>query len=247
VLYKNSVQRGCIMDLEAPATVLLHPDEELHSTRVVLIDGQRLFRQALCALLTKEGEYTVVGETDQAAEALDLVATLEPAVVITELQLFRGSGVQLIAQIHARFPKVGILVLTTLRAHDVAATIRRAGALGYLLKDCGGSELRTALREVASGRWYRSLTAAARTGRVPLLDQNLSGRAAYLTERQRQILRSVARGHPTREIAQMLGVSVRAVAQHRERLRAALQLNNTAELTRFAVREGFAGETSGGR
>jgi DNA-binding NarL/FixJ family response regulator len=214
---------------------------------VVLVDGQRLFRQALCALLTKEGAYTVVGETDQAAEALDLVATLEPAVVITELQLSGGSGVQLIEQIHARFPKVAILVLTTVRAHDVAATIRRAGALGYLLKDCAGSELRSALRDVACGRWYRSLAVAARTGRAPLPDRNLSARAAYLTERQRQILRSVARGHPTREIAQMLGVSVRAVARQRERLRATLQLNSTAELTRFAVREGFAGESSSGR
>jgi DNA-binding NarL/FixJ family response regulator len=232
------------MDLGAPATVLAH-SEELRTTRVVLVDGQRLFRQALCAVLTKEGAYTVVGETDQAAEALNLVAALQPAVVITELQLSGGSGVQLIEQIHARFPTVAILVLTTLRAHDVPATIRRAGALGYLLKDCGWNEMRTALREVACGRWYRSLSVAARTGRVPLLDRNLSTRAAYLTERQRQILRSLARGHPTREIAHKLGVSVRAVAQHRERLRATLQLNSTAELTRFAVREGFAGEGEG--
>src|SRR5437763_17012982 len=69
---------------------------------------------------------------------------------------------------------------------------------------------------------------------------SLSGRAAYLTERQRQVLRSVARGYRTREIAQMLGVSVKAVHKQRERLRIALQLNSIAALTRFAVREGFA-------
>jgi len=72
---------------------------------------------------------------------------------------------------------------------------------------------------------------------------DLSGfgnRAAYLTERQRLILRSVARGHPTRQIAQMLGVSVRAVQKQRERLRITLQLDGTAALTRFALREGFA-------
>jgi DNA-binding NarL/FixJ family response regulator len=210
---------------------------------VVLIDGQRLFRQALSALLTGQGEYTVVGETGRPDEALELIATHEPALVITELQLSGGSGLELISEIHTRFPKVAILVLTTVRARAVAATIRRAGALGYLLKDCACGELRAALRDVACGRWHRSQIAPARTMRAPLTDPSGSTRAAYLTERQRLILRSVARGHPTREIAQMLGVSVRAVHQQRERLRATLQLNSTAELTRFAVREGFAEES----
>jgi DNA-binding NarL/FixJ family response regulator len=228
------------MDSGASVAVLREP-AELPGTRVVLIDGQRLFRQALAALLAGQGEYTVVGETGQADEALELIATLQPALVITELQLSGGSGVELISQIHARFPEVAILVLTTVRAREVAATIRRAGALGYLLKDCACTELRAALRDVACGRWHRSRT-GTRAARAPLTDPSVSTRAAYLTERQRLILRSVARGHPTREIAQMLGVSVRAVHQQRERLRATLQLNSTAELTRFAVREGFAEE-----
>jgi DNA-binding NarL/FixJ family response regulator len=213
---------------------------EFCSTRVVLLDDQRLFRQALSALLAGQGEYTVVGEAGRADEALELIATLQPAVVITELQLSGGSGVELITQIHARFPKIAILVLTTVRARDAVATIRRAGALGYLLKDCAGTQLRAALRDVACGRWHRSRIAATRATCAPLRDPNVSTRAAYLTERQRQILRSVARGYATRDIAQMLGVSVRAIHQQRERLRATLQLNNTAELTRFAVREGFA-------
>ena len=230
------------MDSGASVAVLREP-AELRSTPVVLIDGQRLFRQALSALLTGQGEYTVVGETGHPDEALELIATLQPALVITELQLSGGSGVELIARIHARFPKVAILVLTTVRAREVAATIRKAGALGYLLKDCACTELRAALRDVASGRWHRSRPVAARAARAPLTDPSVSTRAAYLTERQRVILRSVARGHPTREIAQMLGVSVRAVHQQRERLRATLQLNSTAELTRFAVREGFAEES----
>jgi DNA-binding NarL/FixJ family response regulator len=234
------------MDSGASVAVL-RDSEELRRTRVVLIDGQRLFRQALSALLVGQGEYTVVGETGRADEALELIATLQPAVVITELQLSAGSGVELIGQIHARFPKVAILVLTTVRAREVAATIRRAGALGYLLKDCACTELRAALRDVTCGRWHRSRTVATRATRAPLMDPSVSTRAAYLTERQRQILRSVARGHPTREIAQMLGVSVRAVHQQRERLRATLQLNSTAELTRFALCEGFAEESPGGR
>src|SRR6266513_10166 len=125
------------------------------------------------------------------------------------------------------------------RARDVAAAVRKAGALGYLLKEHGREELMLALREVTAGRWYRSLIPEAGARAAARDDRYRNDRAAYLTERQRQVLRSVALGYRTREIAQMLGVSVRAVHRQRERLRLALHLNSTAELTRFAVREGI--------
>jgi DNA-binding NarL/FixJ family response regulator len=208
--------------------------------RIVLIDGQRIFRQALRVLFATEDEFAVVGEAGHAAEALELIGSLQPDVVVTELHLTDGSAVPLIEQIHARFPKLAILVLTAGRAHDVAAAVRKAGALGYLLKDGGRSELLSALREVVAGRWYRSIAPEASLMRGHTDQASLSTRAAYLTERQRQVLRSVARGYRTREIAQMLGVSVKAVHKQRERLRIALQLNSTAALTRFAVHEGFA-------
>jgi len=232
--------------VESPATAT-PAAQTRRPHRIVLIDGQRIFRQALRVLFATEEEFAVVGEAGHAAEAVELIGSLQPDVVVTELHLTDGSAVPLIEQIHARFPKLAILVLTAVRAHDVAATVRKAGALGYLLKDGGRSELLTALREVVAGRWYRSIAPE-----VPVMgghtDQaSVSTRAAYLTERQRQVLRSVARGYGTREIAQMLGVSVKAVHKHRERLRIALQLNSTAALTRFAVREGFAEDSPASR
>ena len=232
--------------IESPATAT-PAAQTRRAHRIVLIDGQRIFRQALRVLFATEEEFAVVGEAGHAAEAVELIGSLQPDVVVTELHLTDGSAVPLIEQIHARFPKLAILVLTAVRAHDVAATVRKAGALGYLLKDGGRSELLTALREVVAGRWYRSIAPE-----VPVMgghtDQaSVSTRAAYLTERQRQVLRSVARGYGTREIAQMLGVSVKAVHKHRERLRIALQLNSTAALTRFAVREGFAEDSPASR
>ena len=206
--------------------------------RLVLIDGQRLFRQALWALLEAADGFAVVGEAAQRSEGLELIASLQPDVVITDLHLADGSAVQLIEEIRTRFPKTSVLVLTDVRARDAAIAVRKAGALGYLLKDCGHSELRRALRAVAAGRSYRART-AARTAGVRAHAVGLSNRAAYLTERQRLILRWVARGHGARQIAEMLGVSVRAVHKQRERLRDTLRLNSTAALTRFAVREGL--------
>jgi DNA-binding NarL/FixJ family response regulator len=210
--------------------------------RLLLVDTHRIFRHALRVLLAPEPGFAVVGESGGADEALELVAALHPDVVITDLHLGDGPGVELIARIRARFPGVAVLVLTAARARDAAASAKRAGALGYLLKDRGRSELLAALRAVTAGRCYRSSTAATRA-ELRADPRALTNRAAYLTERQRQVLRSVARGHPTREIAQMLGVSVRAVHKQRERLRSVLQLNSTAALTRFALREGFAEET----
>ena len=213
--------------------------------RIILVDPQRLFRQALQALLNAQAGFSVVGETGSAAEALELAGALKPDAVVTELHLADGSqagensGNALIGTLHSRLPEVAILVLTSARARDVAAAVRRAGARGYLLKEHGREELLRALREVTAGRWYRSITPEACPRTAARDDRYLNNRAAYLTQRQRQVLRSVALGYRTREIAQMLGVSVRAVHRLRERLRLALRLNSTAELTRFAVRAGF--------
>jgi two-component system NarL family response regulator len=233
--------------IASPRTPIAASDER-RACRIVVVDNQRILRQALRILLAAEDEFTVIGDAGQGAEALELIGALRPDVVVTDLHVTEGSGVQIIEQIHARFPKVAILVLTALRAHDVVAAVRKAGALGYVLKDRGSGELLSALREVAAGRWYRSVASAGRAARARTDEaSHSSGRAAYLTERQRQVLRAVALGYRAREIAQMLGVSVRAVHKQRERLRDALQLNSTAALTRFALREGIAPESAASR
>ena len=209
--------------------------------RVLLVDGHRLFREALRILLTREKEFAVVGEAAEGGEALELISTLQPNVVVTDLHLGEGSSVRHLEEIHARFPEVAILVLTAFRAHDVAAQVRRAGALGYLLKERDLKELLTALREVAAGRGYRSDDGNGTRVRI-LTEQGACVGIVDLTERQRQVLRALALGYRTRETARMLGVSVKAVHKQRERIREALRLDSVAALTRFAAREGFAEE-----
>src|SRR5689334_12323084 len=124
--------------------------------RLLLVDSQRIFRQALRVLLSTEDSFAVVGEAGTASEALELMGTLQPDAVITDLHLTDGSTVPLIEHIRERFPKTAILVLTAVRARDAAAAVRKAGALGYLLKDRGRGELLAGLRSVIAGRWYRS-------------------------------------------------------------------------------------------
>jgi DNA-binding NarL/FixJ family response regulator len=209
--------------------------------RVLLVDGQRLFREGLRILLEREQNYVVVGEASDGAEALELIGALQAQVVVTDLQHGGGSAVRHLEEIHARFPDVGLLVLTAFRAHDVRARVRKAGALGYLLKERGHREFLQALREVAAGRDYRSERCDG--GRVRALsEEGTCAGIVDLTERQRQVLRALALGYRTRETATMLGVSVKAVHRQRERIREALRLESIAALTRFAAREGFADE-----
>jgi DNA-binding NarL/FixJ family response regulator len=215
-----------------------------HVCRVLLVDGHLLFREALRILLAREPGFVVVGDVASGAEALELITALNPDVVITDLHQGAGSSVRHLEEMHARFPGVALLVLTAFRAHDVAARVRRAGALGYLLKDRSLSEFLSALREVAAGRRYRSDVGACAAGaRVRTLSEDgTCAGIVDLTERQRQVLRALALGYRTRETARMLGVSVKAVHKQRERIREALRLDSVAALTRFAEREGFAAE-----
>ena len=212
------------------------------ASRILLVDGQQIFRHALRMLFADDAAFDVVGECGAARAALELAEVLRPDVVITELQLPDSQGVELIEQLRARQPRAAILVLTTLRARERVAAVRRAGAHGYLLKECGRAELLSAVRDVAAGRRYRTraLSTRAPRGRALRGGAQFGAQAAMLTERQRMVLRSLALGYRTREIAQMLGVSVRAIYRQRESLRNTLQLNSTAALTRFAVYEGIA-------
>ncbi len=232
-------------------TLLTGPDRSVATApecaavcRVVLVDGQQIFRQAVRALLGAEPGFVVVGEAGRLAEALEAVGTHSPDVVLSDLKLPDSADMQLIPQLRARCPQAAFVVLTALQARDHVAAARKAGALGYLPKQRGRVELLTAIRKVLTGRRYRTgLPRRARRGS----GGRGVGDVALLTERQRQVLRSLALGHRARDIAASLGVSVRAVYKQRERLRETLQLNGTAALTRFAAYEGFTEDVSAQR
>lgn len=206
--------------------------------RIVLVDGQQIFRQAVRALLSAEQGFVVVGEAGRLTEALEVIGTHTPDVVLSDLKLPDSADMQLIPQLRARCPQAAFVVLTALQARDHVAAARKAGALGYLPKQRGRAELLTAIRNVLAGRRYRSELPRSPRRAFDGSSRGAGG-SALLTERQRQVLRSLALGHQAREIAVTLGVSVRAVYKQRERLRETLQLNSTAALTRFAVYEGF--------
>jgi DNA-binding NarL/FixJ family response regulator len=235
------------MTLNESSGCNLPAQDSRHIHRIMLIDSHTILREAVRLMVNEKETFDVVGEAGTATEALQLIDVLLPDVVLTDIPLPDRSGVQFISELRSRRPHLAILVLTALRTPDRAAAAMKAGALGYVLKDCGRPELLAAITEVAAGRKYlcKALGPPSRRTATRDLSRRANTAASSLSERQRQVLRSVALGYGNKEIAQMLGVSAKAVQKHRGRLRTVLDLQGTAGLTTYAVREGLVSDVCG--
>ena len=211
--------------------------------RIILVDRHRLVREAVRFMVDATAEFKVIGEAADATEALPLIDSLQPDVVLTDFPLPDRAGVQFIAEFRSRLPGLQVLVLTALPGRENAVVAMKMGACGYVLKSCNSPELLAAMRSAAAGRPYlcKSLTEP----KSQPWESEGRGRGiatTNLTERQRLVLRSVALGHSNREIARLLGVSIQAIQKHRERLCDALELHGTAALTRYALQTGLVSE-----
>jgi DNA-binding NarL/FixJ family response regulator len=213
------------------------------SYRVFLIDSHRIFREAVRQIVARDAGFEVIGDAGTATEAFAVIDSLKPEIILTECALPDRSGVRFISELHSRWPRVGILVVTALGPTALRAAISRGGVLGCIPKSCGSEELLRAISQVARGRKYVCPSLQLRRARDAEPAHVSSSDPATLTARQRQIIRHVALGYNNIEIGQMLGISAKTVSKHRGRLRNALRLRSTAGLTRYAVREGLVSET----
>jgi DNA-binding NarL/FixJ family response regulator len=202
--------------------------------RVVLADDHDLVRSGIKALLSMIDGVEVIAEARDGLELIQLVESLEPDVVMTDISMPRMDGIAAIAQIHASHPKVRLLVLSM---YDTVDFVKRAvanGACGYLMKDAPPFELEQAVRSVMATGSYFSPTIAQRLLQPsePTIDDEL-------TQRQIEILKLIAQGRASKEIAFELGLSPKTVDVHRARIMERLRLNDIASLTLYAVRKGL--------
>ena len=212
--------------------------------RILLVDDHAVLRAGLKVLLNAEPDMTVVGEAGDGQRCLDLAATLQPDVILLDLNMPGLGGLEVLTELSRRAPASRALVLTM---HDDAVYLRQVlakGGAGYVLKQAADSELLTAIRTVYHGGIFLHpahthilLERQAETPSAP--GNNLLG---SLSDREKEVLRLLALGHSNKEIAQMLYLSVKTVETYKARLMEKLDLKTRAALVRFALQQGLLDE-----
>ncbi|WP_343073886.1 response regulator transcription factor [Phytoactinopolyspora mesophila] len=206
--------------------------------RVLLVDDHAMFRTGVRAELAQASNAVdVVGEAADTQEAIKIISELRPEVVLLDVHLPGGGGVEVLRQLHPKLPDVRFLALSVSdAAEDVIGTIR-GGARGYVTKTITGDDLVDAIVRVAdddavfSPRLAGFVLDAFAGSEAPSVDDDLD----RLTRREREVLRLIARGYAYKEIAKELFISVKTVETHVSAVLRKLQLSNRYELTRWAT------------
>lgn len=208
--------------------------------RIVLVEDHTLVREALASLLSLDTNIHIIGETGNGTEAVQLIASLQPAIVLLDLSLPGLHGTDIIREVKARFPDIKCLVLTVHMSEPIVRAALQAGAAGYLLKEASHAELKTAIYSVAQGKTYLSpmITDKVLCGYLgtPASAPNESDPWRRLSDREREALKLVAEGATSKEIAKQLCISIRTVEKHRASLMSKLNLKSTAALTAYAIK-----------
>lgn len=212
----------------------------MSTIRVILAEDHTLVRAGIRSLLDALDGVQVVAEAGDGREALQLIQTHQPDVVITDIAMSGLNGLETAARMTKEFPRVRIIVLSMYANQEFVAQALRAGATAYLLKDAAVGELELALKAVTRGETYLSSAISKHVidGYLRQADGNASP-FQELTARQREILQLIAEGHSTKEIAHTLNVSVKTVEAHRAGLMARLDIHDIAGLVRYAIRVGL--------
>lgn len=210
--------------------------------RVLVADDHSVVREGLRHVLAGGPELMVVGEAGTGPEAMTLAAAERPDVVLLDLTMPGGGGLEVLRHLRSTLPDIRVLILSVHDDPEYVLESVRAGAHGYLRKDSSPAEIREAIRAVHAGDAYfsppvaRHLTSALRDGTPPAQPEADLG---ALTSREREVLMRIARGLTNRETASELGISVRTVEAHRDSLMRKLRIHTVAGLTRFAISQGL--------
>lgn len=204
--------------------------------RILLADDHPMFSQGLKALLEREG-FEVVGQAEDGHEAVRMARKLEPDVAVIDLGMPLLNGVDAAREIHRRAPKTQVILLTMYEEDAYVLEALQAGVRGYVLKAQASSDLVGAIRQVIRGAIYLSPGISEAVVKAYMSKSEVP--PDPLTQRERQVLQLVAEGKTTKEVASILGVSVKTAESHRTRTMQKLDIHEVAGLVRYAIKRGL--------
>ncbi len=204
--------------------------------RIILADDHLIVRQGLRSILEQEA-YTILGEAGDGREALRLAQELAPDVAVLDLAMPLLNGLDAAREISRASPQTKTILLTMHTEDPYVMEALRAGVKGYVLKTQAAQDLVQAIREVSRGAMYLSPGISRTVVEAYLAKSELP--PDPLTSREREVLQLIAEGKTTKEVAVILGVSVKTAESHRTRIMGKLEIHETATLVRYAIRRGL--------
>jgi DNA-binding NarL/FixJ family response regulator len=203
--------------------------------RILIADDHPLVRQGLKQLLAAEPDMTVVGEAKNADETLELARSLEWDVLILDYSMPGGNGLVVLKEIKRSYPRRPVLILSMHPEDSIAITVLRAGAAGYINKECASEELTVAIRKAVSGGKYVSTTLAEKLA-LELEDGTRARPHESLSDREYRVMWMLASGKSITHIAEELFLSPNTISTYRIRILKKLKLEHNADLVRYAIK-----------
>ncbi len=210
-------------------------------TRIIIADDHDLFVEGMKGLLAVKTDIEFAGQAHDGLQAVEQAALLNPDIILMDVAMPVMNGIKALKEIRAKFPEVKVLMLSMHNNLELITESLKAGAMGYILKECSSEELYFAIRSVMNGKYYiahSSLTILL-DDYMRLLKAEEEKSPCLLSEREIEVLSKIAEGKNTKEIASDLKISKNTVDVHRRHIMDKTGCNSIAGLIRYAIREGY--------
>jgi DNA-binding NarL/FixJ family response regulator len=211
--------------------------------RIFIAEDHTIVREGLRLLLSLQTEFDIVGEAEDGRETIRQVRECKPDLILMDLSMPKMNGLEAIEEIKRFSPKTKILALTIHESEEFILPVLKAGANGYISKSETQEELMSAIKEVLAGKLYLSHFISEKVVKAYVEESKTlkppSSTWGTLTKREREVLKLIAEGYKSREIADFLCISKRTVTRHRANLMGKLDLHNISALTTYAIEKGL--------
>lgn len=208
--------------------------------RILIADDHALVREGICSLLARRKDMEVVGQAADGQQAVEQTLALHPDVVLMDISMPVMNGLEATRDIRARFPAARILVLTQHDDKEYVVPMLRAGAAGYILKRARSADLVNAIHTVhRDGTYLSANIASTLMEEIVSPDETIANGASLLTKREEEVVRLLAEGLSSREIAERLHLGIRTVDTHRAHVMEKFGVHSTVELVTYAIRQGI--------